>query len=100
MKRFEELEQVLQRIRRIKPGLEKHYGICKIGVFGSYARGDQHGQSDIDLIVELSRPVGLLKLIRAERYLSSELGRPVDLLTVDSLKPYMKDMVLKEVVYA
>jgi len=67
-----------------------------LGVFGSYARGDHTSDSDIDLLVRLSKRKSLLDLVRIERELSERLGRKVDLLTENSISPYLRDTIQKE----
>ncbi|WP_229704111.1 nucleotidyltransferase family protein, partial [Caldalkalibacillus thermarum] len=47
------------RLQLIKPILQEKYNVRKIGVFGSFARGEQTGKSDIDILVEFSKPIGL-----------------------------------------
>lgn len=70
-----------------------------IGIFGSYARGDNKETSDIDLLVEFSAPIGMFKFIEMEEFLSKALGKKVDLVTKKALKPIIKDEILKETVY-
>ncbi|HEX2919565.1 MAG TPA: nucleotidyltransferase family protein [Bacteroidales bacterium] len=64
--------------------LEKE-GAKKIAVFGSYARGEEKPESDIDILVEFSESKSLLTLVRIERELSEFLGVKVDLLTEESI---------------
>lgn len=80
----------------------KNEGAKKIGVFGSYVRGEERPDSDIDVIVEFSDRKSLLELVRIERELSEELGIKVDLLTEKSISPYLIDTIHKEmeVIYA
>jgi len=68
----------------------------KIAVFGSYARGDEKPESDIDIIVEFSKRKSLLELVRIERELSEVLGRKVDLMTKKSISPYLIDSIERE----
>jgi len=81
---------------------EKLVQICRnndvsmVGVFGSSSRGEETGQSDIDLLVEFSVPKGLLALGRLEYELSEALNRKVDLLTEGALSPYLREHVLGE----
>lgn len=58
----------------------------KIGLFGSYARNEEHIDSDIDLLVNFERPIGFLELVRIELALEELLGKKVDLVTEKSLK--------------
>lgn len=55
--------------------------VVRIGVFGSFARGEADEHSDIDLVVEFAKRVSLLKVVALERQLSDLMGRKVDLLT-------------------
>ena len=58
-----------------------------IGLFGSYVRGEQSNQSDLDVLVELERPIGFFKFLGLEEYLECLLGLKVDLVTRKALKP-------------
>lgn len=62
------------------PYLSVEYGVARIGLFGSYAKGLPHGNSDIDLIIEFKKPIGL-RFMELIDYLESLLGRRVDVLT-------------------
>jgi uncharacterized protein len=75
--------------------LEKE-GATKIAVFGSYARGEEKLESDIDILVEFSQAKSLLTMVRIERELSNFLGVKVDLLTEASISPYRIDIIKNE----
>lgn len=66
------------------------------GIFGSVARGEAKSTSDIDILVRFSEPVSLLNLIRLERMISEKIGKEVDLVTEDSLSPFIKEEVLHD----
>lgn len=74
----------------------KQEGATKVAIFGSYARGEEKPESDIDVIVEFSETKGLLAMVRIERELSEFLGIKVDLLTEASISPYLIDRIKKE----
>jgi len=74
----------------------KNEGVKRISVFGSYVRGEEKRESDIDIIVEFSERKSLLELVRIERELSEFLGIKVDLLTEQSISPYLIDSIRKE----
>jgi len=82
-------EQALEKLCR-------RNGVRKLSVFGSFARGEQRADSDIDLIVEFSKPKGLLGLLELENQLSDLLGRKVDLLTEQSVSPYIRDSIRRD----
>jgi len=92
-------QDILASLKKLKREVAQEYSVKSIGVFGSVARDEQTVQSDIDLLVEFSKPVGFVTFIRLENFLSEQLGKPVDLVTPDSLKPIIRQDVLSEVIY-
>jgi len=94
------LEELISILRKHLPELQKRYGVKSLGVFGSYVRGEQRRQSDLDVLVELREDsdISLLDFIELEYYLSDLLGVKVDLVEKAGLKPYIAQQVLKEVV--
>lgn len=74
----------------------RRYGAIKIGIFGSFARGEQTSKSDLDLLVDFSDSKSLLTLVRIKRELSEALGIDVDLLTEASISPYLIDNIRAE----
>ncbi|HJX56480.1 MAG TPA: nucleotidyltransferase family protein [Methanoregula sp.] len=92
-------QDILASLKKLKKEVAKEYSVKTMGVFGSVARDEQTGQSDIDLLVEFSKPVGFVTFMRLENFLSDRLGNKVDLVTPDSLKPVIRQDVLSEVIY-
>ncbi|MDD4485015.1 MAG: nucleotidyltransferase family protein [Methanoregula sp.] len=92
-------QNVLSSLKDLKGKVSDEYSVKTIGVFGSVARNEETEQSDIDLLVEFSRPVGFVTFMRLENFLSEQLGARVDLVTADSLKPVIRQDVLSEVIY-
>jgi len=78
-------QKVIKVLRREIPYLKENYGVKKIALFGSFAKGGHTGASDIDIVVEFIRPIGLRFMDLAE-YLEKRLGRKTDILTADGLK--------------
>ena len=74
------------------------FGVASLMVFGSVARHEERPDSDIDMLVEFSRPIGLFGLIRLRFFLEEQLGRRVDLGTPDSLRPVIRETALAEAV--
>jgi len=76
--------------------------VSRLSLFGSFGRGEPKPESDIDFLVEFSKPASLLQVIRLERELSMALKRSVDLLTEPSISPYIRDRIRDDlrVVYA
>jgi len=96
MRRLAEIQEIL---RQKKPILRERFKVKEIGIFGSFVRGEEKDTSDLDILVELERPVGLIKFVGLQNYLSDELGEKVDLVTISALKPRIKENILSEVVY-
>ncbi|OLS14583.1 MAG: DNA polymerase beta domain-containing protein [Promethearchaeota archaeon CR_4] len=96
MKSITEIKRILQNEI---PSLKEKYYVKEIGIFGSFVRGEQNHKSDLDIIVEFAKPIGLLKFIHLENYLHELLGMKIDLVTKTALKPYIGQRILQEVVY-
>jgi len=82
----------------LKPILANKFNVSRIGYFGSYVRGDQTEKSDLDLIVEFSKPIGW-EFFTLEKFLEKEFGLRVDLVTKDALKERIKTPILNQVKY-
>mgnify|MGYP000918312565 CR=1 FL=1 len=91
---LKEIEAILRERRN---QLSVDYGVAEIGVFGSCVRGEASEESDIDLLVVFSRPVGFLKFLELEERLGEWLGAKVDLVTKASLKSHIGHQILSEV---
>lgn len=92
-----------QEIKKIltlkKPELFARYSLKEIGIFGSYLSGDQKDSSDIDILVEYEKPVGLIEFVNLKNHLSDLLEMDVDLVMKKALKPNLGRRILREVVY-
>jgi len=78
-------EQIVKLLREKYPYLAAEYGVTKVGIFGSYAKGQSDETSDIDIIVQFEHPIGF-KFIELVEYLEHLLGRKVDVLTPAGLQ--------------
>ena len=93
-------EDILRALKEELPHIRKEFHVNSVGLFGSYARGEQKKGSDVDILVEFEKPVGFFKFIELEDYLSKKIGAKVELVTPDALKPLMKPSIMGETVYA
>jgi len=89
-------EQILEILCGMKSELAANYCVKTIGIFGSVVRGEPHGRSDIDVLVEFDPPIGLFKFLELEELLSERLGGKVDLVSKKALKPEIGRRVLSE----
>ena len=74
----------------------KEAGVTKSSLFGSYVRGENRADSDVDILVRLTKGNGLLDLVRLEKKLEKALGKKVDLLTYNSVHPLLKGHIKKD----
>jgi len=92
-------EEVQRRLAEHRAELEG-LGVRSLDLFGSIARGDSGADSDVDLLVEFDRPVGLFQFFRVQRRLEAIVGRPVDLVMKDAIKRQLRTRILAEAVSA
>jgi len=83
--------------KKILPIL-KPYGITRAGLFGSVARGEATAKSDIDILVEIDKPIGLFEFVALQIKLERVLGRRVDLVEHSALKSRLKPYVMRDYV--
>ena len=75
------------------------YRPARISIFGSYARGENSENSDLDILIQFKDRMSLLKLVQIEQELSDKLGIPIDLVTENSLKnPRLKNYIEKDLI--
>ena len=89
----------MNRVTEIKEkilDILKKYGVRRAAVFGSFARGDFRADSDIDLIVELEEGRSLLDLAGLKIEIEERLGKRVDVLTFNSIHPFLKEQIIRE----
>lgn len=72
------------------------YKVKRVALFGSYVRGDMRKNSDIDILVDIKADISLLDFVGLKEKIESALGRRVDLIEYDTLKPILREHILKE----
>ncbi len=90
--------ELLATLRQVLPVVAERYGVRSLGLFGSHIRNEQGPHSDLDLLVEYDQAPSLLKFIELEHYLTDLLGMKVDLVLKTSLKPMIRNRILREVI--
>jgi len=96
----DQLVPVLRALRDHERELTTRFAVRSLAVFGSVARGDANAASDVDLLAEFSRPIGLLHLSGTTLYLEGILGRKVDLVLRRAVLPELREAILAEAVDA
>ncbi|MEX2568700.1 MAG: nucleotidyltransferase family protein [Cyclobacteriaceae bacterium] len=88
--------EILSKLTEMKPILYRDYAVKEIGLFGSYADNTNNENSDIDLLIELEKPIGW-RFFTLELFLEEVFDKKVDLVTKNGLKKEIKDQILKKV---
>jgi predicted nucleotidyltransferase len=96
MRKLNELKKILQDH---KAALKDEFGVIEIGLFGSYTKGNQKKDSDVDVLVEFEKTIDLFAYVHLKNHLSDLLGVNVDLVTKKALKPKIGERILSETVY-
>lgn len=95
-------EDVMKRLQEKMPFLKSEFGVKRIGLFGSFGQGTQHDQSDVDLITEFERPIGL-RFIEFANFIEEILGRKADILTIAGIagirNKEIADHIMESIVY-
>lgn len=94
-------EFILETLRANRERIRKDFGIERIGLYGSFARNEQTGKSDIDLVYELSKGKKLLLKDREQlnRILRRKLHRKLDLVNYEVMNPFVRYYMRKDVIY-
>ena len=92
-------DDILLKLKELKPTLRNEFAVSEIGLFGSFSDGTFSEESDIDLLVELEKPIGW-KILSLELFLEKVFNRRVDLVTKSALKEPIKERILKQISYA
>lgn len=89
-------EKITNLLKEKQPFLADEFGVARIGLFGSYEKGTAQENSDVDLVIEFSRPIGF-RFLALQEYLEELLGVPVDILTPAGIQGIRVPRVAKEI---
>ncbi len=93
-----DLQEIVKILSQHKREVIDKFKVKEISVFGSYARGESTEGSDLDILVEFYKPIGLFSFMDLEEYLEQLLGVKVDLVSKKALKPRIGARILKEAI--
>lgn len=91
-------DEILTAIRALSDTIKKNYHAEVIGLFGSYARGEEKASSDIDVLVRFDDKADLFDFVGLSIFLEEKLGREVDVVPHDTVRPELKEIIFKEAV--
>lgn len=86
----------IEKIKKKVIPLLKKYNVTKAGIFGSYSRGEQKKNSDVDILVKVDNEFGLIEIIRLKRMLQKAIGRKIDLVEYETIRPEIKKKILRD----
>jgi len=89
-------EKIKSLLKKELPHLRAFFGVKRIGLFGSYSKGEQQEDSDVDLLVEFEKPIGL-KFIELSEYIENLLGRKIDIPTPAGIKSIRVKQVAEDI---
>ena len=95
---MEQLSEIKQVLQQLKPDLSKRFHVQSLGLFGSVVRDDFSPTSDIDIIVDFDRPVGI-EFIDLADYIEQRLQKKVDLVSRRGIKDKYFNAIEREIVY-
>ncbi|OQX80600.1 MAG: hypothetical protein B6D56_04545 [Candidatus Omnitrophica bacterium 4484_70.1] len=86
----------IEDLKRKILSILQRYGVKRVGLFGSCVRGDMREDSDIDILVEIEKDISLLDFVGLKLEIEEALGRKVDLVEYSTIKPSLREKILKE----
>ena len=91
-------DDVLHLLRAHKMALAQRFGVVEVRLYGSFARDQASGESDVDVLVRFDAPPDWRRYFGAQAYLEELLGRPVDMATIQELRAEIRPYVERELV--
>lgn len=87
---------ILQKIKQTIIPILQNYNVSRVGLFGSYAKGEYTEESDIDILIQLDNKISLLEFVRIKLDLEDKLNKKVDLVEYKAIKPRLKNRIISE----
>jgi predicted nucleotidyltransferase len=88
-----------ENLKKLKPMLSRKFKVKRLGIFGSYVRGQTRRSSDVDVLVEFSGSIDLLDFVAMARSVAEQTGAKIDLVSIKALRPEFRGTILNEVIY-
>ena|SRR6266511_5601467 len=94
------IEEIISLLRKNRTFLKETFGVTRIGIFGSFVRGEQTSSSDVDMVVEMAKDKkNIHSFLKLKRFLENETARRIDLGFEHSLKPAIREKIMKQIIY-
>jgi hypothetical protein len=92
------IQEIQRNLSSLKDAMHNAYGVSSIEIFGSFVRGEQREDSDIDVLVDFDRDVSLLDVSALQVFLTEQLGAQIDVVLKRSVRKELKDRIFAEAV--
>jgi len=94
-------QEIIDYLQRQQPYFYNTFGIKFVGLFGSFSRGDETKESDIDILYEIEkdRKLSMFKYLKVASQLENFFHKKIDLVRIDTLKPTVKEYIDKDLIY-
>jgi uncharacterized protein len=93
------IDEIRDILNKHKKHIEERFKVNEIGIFGSYVRGEQTNESDVDVLVTFKEPIDFFLFLDLEDYISDLIGKKVDLVMKKALKPDIGKSIIEETIY-
>ena len=93
-----QMDEIIQTISAVKPQIREQYRVKEVSLFGSFVRGEDKPDSDIDLLIDFDNDADLFDLIGVADFLENKLYRKVDVISKKGLRKELRDMVFREAI--
>jgi len=94
------MEEIVEYLKKNKRFLYDRFGVIRMGIFGSFVRGEQASSSDIDMIVDIEKArKNIHNFLQLKRFLEKELEKKIDLGFESSLKPIVRNKIREQIIY-
>lgn len=92
-------QDILKTLKLVQPEVKKKYKAEIKGVFGSHARGELHGSSDVDVLVNFQESADLIDFVGLSQFLEEKLKSKVDIVPQGDIRQELKESILKDTIY-
>ncbi len=98
MKKQTSLQEIIDSINSLRDVIKTQYKAEVVGIFGSFVRGEEKEKSDIDVLADFDEEADLFNFVGLSIFLEEKLGRQIDVVPRDTVRPELKEIILREVV--
>lgn len=91
-------QEIILKLKAQKKYLHDTYSVTRLGLFGSFSRGEETSDSDVDILIEFRDVPGMKEFFSTEEYLEGILNRKIDLVRENAIRPELKERIMSELI--